>query len=286
MTKRLLEEMTWPEAEAALAACGLALVPVGSTEQHGRHLPLGTDTMSADALARAVAARVPCVVTPALPFGYAPYHADFPGTLWLGRDTLTRVLDDVVRGLTRWGATHIAFVNGHAGNQGAIDTVSQRLRDEGVLTADIMWYEFAGDLDPDWRCTGHADSAETAFMLAVRPDLVDLAAAEPPSAARLSAGIEIGGIYSLRFRGARVRTVVRTRDASEPGNLGDDPRRATRERGLAIFNGVVEYVAAFLEEFRTARLPAAAPCPAGLAGGGREPAAAPAPGDGPAAGRR
>src|SRR5512145_3018845 len=97
MTKRHLDEMTWPEAEAALAGTRLALVPLGSTEQHGRHLPLGTDTMSAEALARAVAARVPCVVTPALPFGYAPYHADFPGTLWLSRETLTRVVDEVAR---------------------------------------------------------------------------------------------------------------------------------------------------------------------------------------------
>ncbi len=255
MTKRLLEEMTWPEAEAAFAATRLVLVPVGSTEQHGRHLPLGTDTMSADALARAVASRVSCVVTPTLPFGYAPYHADFSGTLWLGRDTLTRVLDDIARSLQRWGATHVAFINGHGGNQASIDTVSQRLRDEGVLTADVMWYEFGGDLDPAWRCTGHADATETAFMLAIRPDLVDLEAAQPPTRSRLTAGIEIGGIYSLRFRGARIRSVLRTRDASEPGNLGDDPRTATRERGQALFAGVVDYVAAFLEEFREVRLP-------------------------------
>jgi creatinine amidohydrolase len=255
MQKRLLEEMTWPEAEAAFRETHLALVPVGSTEQHGRHLPLGTDTMSADALSRAVAPRVPCVVTPALPFGYAPYHADFPGTLWLSRDTLTRVLDDIARGLQRWGVTHVAFVNGHGGNQAAIDTVSQRLRDEGVLTADIMWYEFGGDLDPAFRCLGHADSAETAFMLAVRPDLVDLAAAVPPTRTHIAEGLEVAGIYSLRFRGARVRSVFRTRDASQPGNLGDDPRTATRERGEAIVAGVTDYVAAFLEAFRTARLP-------------------------------
>lgn len=255
MTKRHLDEMTWPEAEAALAQTRLALVPLGSTEQHGRHLPLGTDTMSADALARAVASRVPCVVTPALPFGYAPYHADFPGTLWLSRDTLTRVVDEVVRGLERWGVTHVAFVNGHGGNQASIDVVSQRLREAGVLTADIMWYEFSGDLDPAWKCAGHADSAETAFMLAVRPDLVDMTAAAPPATRRLSTGIEVGGIYSLRFRGARIRSVLRTSDASETGALGDDPRTATLERGEAIFRGVVDYVAAFLEEFCGARLP-------------------------------
>jgi creatinine amidohydrolase len=255
MTKRLLEEMTWPEAEAAFADARLALVPVGSTEQHGRHLPLGTDTMSAEALARAVAPRVRCVVTPAIPFGYAPYHGDFPGTIWLARDTLTRVLDDVARGLQRWGVTHVAFVNGHGGNQASIDTVSQRLREDGVLTADLMWYEFGADLDPAFRCLGHADSAETAFMLAVRPDLVNLEAAEPPTRTRLSDGIEVAGIYTLRFRGVNIRSVLRTRDASEPGNLGDDPRAATRERGEAILRGVADYVAAFLEEFRTARLP-------------------------------
>lgn len=255
MTKRLLEEMTWPEAERAFAETRLVLVPVGSTEQHGRHLPLGTDTMSADALARAVAPRVRCVVTPALPFGYAPYHADYPGTLWLERETLTRVLGEVVRGLRRWGATHVAFVNGHGGNQTAIDTVSQRLREEGVLTANIMWWEFAGDLDPAFRCVGHADSAETSFMLAVRPDLVDVGAAVPPTTTRLSPGIEVGGIFSLRFRGVRIRSVFRTSDASQPGNLGDDPRAATRERGEAILAAVVDYVAAFLEEFREARVP-------------------------------
>jgi creatinine amidohydrolase len=255
MTKRLLEEMTWPEAESAFEQTRLALVPVGSTEQHGRHLPLGTDTMSADALARAVAPRVRCVVTPPIPFGYAPYHGDYPGTIWLARETLTRVLDDVARGLLRWGVTHVAWINGHGGNTASVDTVSQRLREEGVLTANVMWYEFGGDLDPAFRCVGHADSAETAFMLAVRPDLVDMAAATPPTTTRLSPGIEVGGIYTLRFRGAKVRSMLRTRDASEPGNFGDDPRAATVERGQAILRGVVDYVAAFLEEFAAARLP-------------------------------
>jgi creatinine amidohydrolase len=255
MTKRLLEEMTWPEARTALEQTRLALVPVGSTEQHGHHLPLGTDTISADALARAVAPRVRCVVAPTLPFGYAPYHDDFAGTISLTRDTLTRVLDEVARGLQRWGVTHVAWINGHGGNQASIDTVSLRLRDEGVLTANVMWYEFGGDLDPAFKCVGHGDAAETSFMLAARPDLVDLGAARPPTRGRLSPGIEVGGLYALRFRGAKVRSVLRSRDVSEPGNTGDDPRTATAERGQAILRGVVDYLAAFLEEFAAARLP-------------------------------
>jgi len=122
MTKTLLEEMSWPEAESAFAEGRVVLVPVGSTEQHGPHLPLGTDSFTAQALAARAGRRTGALVTPTLPFGYAEYHTDFAGTLSLSNETYTRVLIELVDRLVRYGATHILFVNGHGGNAFALRT--------------------------------------------------------------------------------------------------------------------------------------------------------------------
>src|ERR671939_106242 len=121
----LLANMTWPEAQAALAAADVVIVPTGSTEQHGPGMLLRTDTSIAAAVAERVANRLRprAVVTPALPFGLSAHHMRFPGTLSLQPDTFMAVVLDVMRSLEAHGARRVFLLNGHGGNQAALGAI-------------------------------------------------------------------------------------------------------------------------------------------------------------------
>jgi creatinine amidohydrolase len=118
---RRLAQMAWPEvADAVKAGAMTVFLPLGATEQHGPHLPLGTDTVRASALAERLAERLGpgFLVAPALPFGCCDEHAGFPGLLGLQHETLARVIVDLARRLTGWGVRRPVLLSAHGGNGG------------------------------------------------------------------------------------------------------------------------------------------------------------------------
>src|ERR1700693_2280379 len=114
--ERQLERMSHPAAARLLAGSGTAVVATGSVEQHGGHLPLGTDAFAAQSIAERVAFRLPTVVAPLGPVGVAPYHLPWPGSLSLSPSTLMAVLLDVCAALAQAGVSRIVLVNWHEGN--------------------------------------------------------------------------------------------------------------------------------------------------------------------------
>lgn len=126
----LLERMTWPEAKAALERGVAVVIPVGSTEQHGHHLPLSTDTINVYALARLAAERSgQAVVTPPVAFGTAHNHMHFPGTITLQLDTLKALLVDVAASLIHHGFHRLLLLNGHGGNISAVGAAAEQIRE-------------------------------------------------------------------------------------------------------------------------------------------------------------
>ena len=143
-------ENTWQENKEAFAQKKLAIVPVGSTEQHGPALPVGTDWMIAEYFAREVAARTDkAVVAPVIPYGHALYHADFPGTLAVSISTLALYVREVIDCLLNYGITHILFINGHGGNNNSLYQIGQQLRLRKIPVANIEWFSTAGMLNKD-----------------------------------------------------------------------------------------------------------------------------------------
>lgn len=151
---------------------GLVLVPLGSLEQHGPHLPMDTDTVIATAVAQRVAARLDeeVVVAPALAYGASGEHQDFAGTTSIGTTVLHQAVLELTRSLRTW-ARRVVFVNGHGGNLAALNSAVGRLLDEGH---EVSWIGCAVP-----GADAHAGRTETSLMLALRPESVRLDQAVP-----------------------------------------------------------------------------------------------------------
>ena len=205
-----LGERTWTEVEPATV-----LVPVGSLEQHGPHLPLDTDARIAAAVARR-AADPAMLVAPPLAYGASGEHEGFAGTLSIGHDALRAVLVELGRS-AGW-ASRMVFVNGHGGNLPTVPEAVVQLRQEG---REVAWSGCAvpgGD--------AHAGRTETSILLALDPSVVRLAAAEVGNTAPLRdlmPALTSGGVKA----------------ASANGVLGD-PRGATAAEGEALLATLVE----------------------------------------------
>ncbi|MBA3338548.1 MAG: mycofactocin biosynthesis peptidyl-dipeptidase MftE, partial [Geodermatophilaceae bacterium] len=171
-----LDTLAWPDiAQPARAV----VVPLGSTEQHGQHLPFDTDTAVAVELARGLVADNPgLVLAPPLTYGASGEHEGFPGTLSMGCAALELVLVELGRSASRW-ASRLLLVNGHGGNLAPLDAAVERLRYEG---RDVAYWSPRGGADQD----AHAGRTETSLMLAIRPDAVRADAAVTGPKQRLS----------------------------------------------------------------------------------------------------
>jgi creatinine amidohydrolase len=235
----LLEDLTWPSI-AALVDAGepLCVLPIGATEQHGPHLPVSTDSEIATAVCRAASARTGVPLLPTLWVSSSQAHTTaWPGTLALP----PRLVVDVVVELARWvrasGFTKLLVVNAHAGNVGPLRVAVDEIRHAGDIRVGVVhWFdltqeiaaEVTADAD-DW----HAHAAETALMLHLRPELVDLA--------------------EVRDDDDRTRGLVLSYTVAETSRTGvtGAPSRATAKQGAALFEAVVSGLADRIERART-----------------------------------
>ncbi|MFW9807124.1 MAG: creatininase family protein, partial [Candidatus Thorarchaeota archaeon] len=150
MEEYLLANMTWPEVEARLKECDIALVPIGSTEQHGPALPVNNDHYIATQFAYRAAEMVwdshKVTVTPTINFGFSPHHMEFPGTITLSELTLSSMIADICYSLAQHGFKKIILVNGHGGNETAIQNAMHDMH--GNIDAKVYsvnWWSLVTD---------------------------------------------------------------------------------------------------------------------------------------------
>jgi len=217
---RTFSSLTWPELAGRRP---LLAVPLGSTEQHGPHLPLDTDTRVARAVAEALADRLPRVlVAPAFAYGASGEHAGFPGSLSLGTEVLRLALVEMVRSADD-SADAVLLVNGHGGNVGGLRSAVATLTEEGrrvfAWTPRAALAAQVGIPDPEQDL--HAGRAETSLLLHLAPELVRLDAAEA------------GPSPSVR---ELIRHGVR---AHSPSGVLGDPTGASATEGRALLESYV-----------------------------------------------
>ena len=253
--------MTWQEAKETFKTVKLGIIPTGSMEQHGPHLPLGTDFIIADYLAKEVSKKTEVIVTPTIPIGFAAYHQDFEGTLSIPTDVLTAYYQSVADSLILYGVTHILFINGHGGNGAALTNVCRNLRDRGITAAFLQWFQITDGLKSEWGLTGHGDISETSLMLAISGENVHLEKAAAPNNKNQTENIQTLDLTRLKFGPGVVNTYLRSGDVSDTGDLleyghssntdySKSPADATAKNGQEIIEAVVDYVVDFIDEFK------------------------------------
>ena len=169
----VLQEMSWFDVQEYLKTSDMVIIPLGSTEQHGPHMPLGTDYYESFGMCKKISERTEIVVAPVLLAGYSVYHSGFPGTLSLKPETMEQVLFETAEMLMKYGFQRFMFFNYHGGNNVVQQKVLHRINHTTEAVAIAIGIgspiQKSGDGEFfDW----HAGKGETSIMLYLRPDLV------------------------------------------------------------------------------------------------------------------
>ena len=180
---RSIYDLTSPDVAELLARTGVVVMPFGSVEQHGPHLPAGTDTMAAELVAEELAERLDALVVPAGPYGVTPIHAGHPGTISLDREVFESYVANLCEEMVGMGAKTFVFVNWHEGNIASLDAVATDLQDgedvqvitaHACYTAQRIYADHGGELT-------HGGGIETLAVLAYDASLVHTERVTEPS---------------------------------------------------------------------------------------------------------
>jgi len=267
-TKNYLPHMTWVEVEQALTHTDAVIIPLGSTEQHGRHLPLGTDSFEAVETAKLIAQKADVLVAPVVLAGLSSHHMGFPGTITLMPETFEAVVYETAQSLIRHGFRKILIFNGHGGNAVSVAAIIQKINQTTSATAfDLGKIEVPRKepLYPPIVWDVHAGVEETSMMLYLAGSLVDLTKAVnpvltvPPDVATLDALgktdpalAELAG--EMRFRPQETGKKTSTREMTDTGSVTTgDIKTASAERGRREIEGFIDAAARFIEAWRAVK---------------------------------
>ena len=252
-----LDKMTWPEVKQLDFDRLIVVLPVGSFEQHGHHLPLSTDTQIATAVATAVEAARPdrILLTPTVWTGHSTHHLFFPGTLSVGQMNYIHLVMDLCRSAVKMGGRRIFLLNGHGGNDVPIRAALRELKTEFQEVSSLhlvfaSYWSLAAQTIKQVRESeiggvSHAGEMETSIMLHISPKQV-----------RMENARRDGPRHSSPYRQADMQIVKPVyfvdefHELSTTGAIGH-PDLATAEKGKRFLDGIVRDVTAFADDFLT-----------------------------------
>lgn len=247
-------ELRWPEIDALDRDRTVLLLPTGAIEQHGPHLPLDTDIHDACELAlrAAQACSGDTLVLPPVWWGMSPHHMGYPGTISLRLETYSALIRDICAAVSHHGFSRVLIVNGHGGNSAILGATALRISEElGLFIGAVSYWQLVGGQLKEIGTSelggmGHACEMETSLQLYLRPERVDM------TNARRDVSSPITSFNGIDFRdsGPLVFPLDFIRDSTE-GVMGD-PTVATREKGVAIAEAVLEQLVRVIGEFRDA----------------------------------
>jgi len=239
-----LANEAWPDLGSYFESESLALVPLGSTEQHGPHLPEGTDHLIAEALAMEAADRTGYLCTPTVTVGVSPHHRQFHGTMWVDPTAFRDYVESLTRNLTYHGIDRVVYVNAHGGNVEHLREVGRRLRDDGTAYAiEWMWNDSIPELVDDlFEQNGpHGGPKETAMIMHVATELVH---GDRLEEARDGGLVDWETNPDATVHGAR--TFYDAIENTDNGVLGDQTD-ATPEKGRRLFEAATDQLCQLCE---------------------------------------
>jgi creatinine amidohydrolase len=217
-----------------------AILPVGSTEYHGEHLPFGTDTLVAEHLTKEICKNFKdLLMLPTIPIGMSAHYSSFPLAISLKTETLIQLLTEIFDSLNKHGLKKLIIINGHDGNIPAIDAATREYRtkhqDFKILVLEAWWVA-AGQLVPEntfevWGGLGHGGEGETSMMLKINPNLVNMKKAR---------GVvpELPSYLEWKW----------TFNEITPYGVTGDPTKATVEKGKRMENALVKHTVEIIKK--------------------------------------
>lgn len=262
----ILQEMSWTDVRDYLETNDMVIIPLGSTEQHGPHMPLGTDYYEAMGMSEMISARTGVVVAPVLWSGYSVYHSGFTGSLSLKPETMEQVLFETAGMLIKYGFRRIMFFNYHGGNHIVESKVIHRINHQTEATAVAIGVG-ASFQRVEERIEGilydtHAGIGETSIMLYLKPELVKMERAEKP---KINFSSQIGQLYMLSQKNPELLVVLyslmavpaETKKGGASHEISSngiwstgDPKKATKEQGEKTVKRMVEKAVRFIEAWK------------------------------------
>ncbi|MXV61190.1 creatininase family protein [Natronorubrum sp. JWXQ-INN-674] len=247
--------MTWREIETALERTETLLLPVGSTEQHGHHMPLGVDVYMPEAIGERVAESGPALLAPPIWYGVSPHHTFKPGTFTISTETFQRYVFDVCASAGEWGIENVLLLNGHyLAQDPELEIVVRELREEtGMGAFHVPLVNVFADVAEEIRTADvsfHASEFETSIMLELFPELVHMdraEAVEPPEESLPLTDYDALGENQVGW-------ALSAEDMTEltpTGNIGD-PTVATAEKGKLLVEAAASSICTLVDELEAA----------------------------------
>jgi creatinine amidohydrolase len=261
--RRFWSQLSTRDFAALDPATTVAVLPLGATEQHGPHLPLGVDSVLVDGIVDAalplLPTALPVLFLPSQHIGLSPEHANFPGTLTLSSETLIRLWREIGAGVARAGVRKLVLFNAHGGHVGAMDIVARELRAaHGLIVYGVSWFNLPlGEAGAQFsaeehRFGVHAGEIETSMMLALQPGAVAMQVARDFGSASRERATDAG--YPILGNGRSAKLGWAMEDYNAEGAAGN-AAAATAVKGQAVVDAAARQLALLLAE--VSRLPLA-----------------------------
>jgi creatinine amidohydrolase len=252
------DELTWPEVNDVVAMGKIPIIPTGSVEQHGHHLPLKVDHLCATAVATEAARLRPelSLVLPAVSYGYVHHVMDFPGSLNIHFEHFIQYVLDICKSLAYHGFKKMIIVNGHGSNHPLCELIARRVVVEtDAVCAFCSWWQMLRvnpDFNSQWRESvfpggcAHACELETSMLMHLAPELVRMDKIKN----ELSRTTQLGSKYTWTdlFASGPMGLVEWTSQYTDSGVIGE-AEKATAEKGRLCLEEASRNLAAFVAEF-------------------------------------
>jgi creatinine amidohydrolase len=241
--KRFIEEMNAIEVSKTVNEKTIAILVFGACENHGDHMPFGSDFIFPTEIAKRLATKVSnVIVLPAIPYGVSLHHDQFQMTMSVNPETLVGIITDLLSSLIQNKISRVLIINGHDGNIGPIEIAARTIKNkhpEMIIACLESWWTLIGQLKKDlfevWSGLGHGGEAETSAVLAVRPDLVNMESAPKEVIPKLPVNIRIFWKFN---------------ELTSTGATGA-PQKANIKKGRKILQVLEDVLLSFIKEMES-----------------------------------